>query len=127
MVSRMAGKRNKKGPTLWQSGHCRTTGDMYTRAQPQCTARIVSRPPLHRSDTSDVGSDWSKFYGAGAAVISTWDRTWQTCDMKPSRSLYYGHRYPREIISHTVWLDYRFGISLRDVEDLLAERGVVVS
>ncbi len=47
--------------------------------------------------------------------------------MKSTRSLYYGHRYPREIISHAVWLYYRFGISLRDVEDLLAERGVVVS
>ena len=47
--------------------------------------------------------------------------------MKANRSLYFGHRYPREIISHTVWLYYRFGISLRDVEDLLAERGITVS
>ena len=47
--------------------------------------------------------------------------------MKSTASLSYGYRYPREIISHAVWLYYRFGISLRDVEDLLAERGVVVS
>ncbi len=47
--------------------------------------------------------------------------------MKSTRSLYHGHRYPREIISHAVWLYYRFGISFRDVEDLLAERGIVVS
>ena len=47
--------------------------------------------------------------------------------MKATRSLYFGHRYPREIISHAVWLYYRFGLSLRDVEDLLAERGIVVT
>ena len=47
--------------------------------------------------------------------------------MKSTQSLYYGYRYPREIISHAVWLYHRFGISFRDVEDLLAERGVVVS
>ena len=38
-----------------------------------------------------------------------------------------GHRFPCEIISHTVWLYHRFTLSLRDVEDLRAERGVVVS
>ncbi len=48
----------------------------------------------------------------------------QTDSMKSTQSLYYGHR---EIISHAVWLYHRFGISFRDVEDLLAERGVVVS
>ena len=47
--------------------------------------------------------------------------------MKSHRSLYYGHRYPREIISHAVWVYYRFGLNLRDVEDLLAKRGVAVS
>ena len=47
--------------------------------------------------------------------------------MKSRRSPYYGHQFPPEIISHAVWLYYRFGISLRDVEDLLAERGVIVS
>ena len=47
--------------------------------------------------------------------------------MKSTRSLYQGHRHPREIISHAVWLYYRFGISFRDVEDLLAERGITVS
>ncbi len=40
---------------------------------------------------------------------------------------YPGHRFPREIVSHAVWLYYRFGLSLRDVEDLLAERGIIVS
>src|SRR5262249_39074008 len=43
------------------------------------------------------------------------------------RSLFHGCRFPSEIISHAVWLYYRFHLSLRDVQDLLAERGLVVS
>jgi putative transposase len=37
------------------------------------------------------------------------------------------HRFPPEIISHAVWLYHRFSLGFRDVEDLLAERGVEVS
>ncbi|AYM14691.1 hypothetical protein At1D1108_50650 (plasmid) [Agrobacterium tumefaciens] len=37
------------------------------------------------------------------------------------------HRFPAEIIAHAVWLYYRFPLSFRDVEDLLAERGIEVS
>jgi hypothetical protein len=37
-----------------------------------------------------------------------------------------GHRFPRRIISHAVCLYHRFALSLRDVEDLLAERGIIV-
>ena len=42
-------------------------------------------------------------------------------------SRYRGHRFPPQIISHAVWLYHRFTLSFRDVEDLLAERGVTVS
>jgi putative transposase len=46
----------------------------------------------------------------------------------PSRDpLYRGYRFPAEIISHAVWLYFRFALSHRDVEELLAERGVQVS
>jgi transposase-like protein len=34
---------------------------------------------------------------------------------------------PRRIISHAVWLYFRFHLSLRDVEELLAERGIIVT
>jgi putative transposase len=47
--------------------------------------------------------------------------------MKNEKSLYYGHRFPPEIISHAIWLYHRFCLSFRDVEDLLAERGIEVS
>jgi len=42
-------------------------------------------------------------------------------------SLYKGHRFPVEIISHCVWLHHRFRLSLRDVELMMAEPGVIVS
>ncbi len=41
--------------------------------------------------------------------------------------LYKRYRFPGEIISHAVWLYYRFALSHRDIEDLLAERGIQVS
>ena len=40
---------------------------------------------------------------------------------------YRGYRFPPEIIHQAIWLYLRFTLSLRDVEDLLAERGVAVS
>ena len=40
---------------------------------------------------------------------------------------YKNHRFPGEIISHGVWLYYRFTLSYRDVQELLFERGITVS
>jgi putative transposase len=40
---------------------------------------------------------------------------------------YKGFRYPAEIISHCVWLYHRFPLSFREVEEMMMERGVVVS
>ena len=42
-------------------------------------------------------------------------------------SLYGRHRFPPEVISHAVWLYHRFALSFREVEDLLAKRGISVS
>ena len=47
--------------------------------------------------------------------------------MKSDTPSYHGYRFPPEIISHAVWLYHRFGVSFRDVEDLLAQRGITVS
>ena len=44
-----------------------------------------------------------------------------------SSERYKNHRFPGEIISHGVWLYYRFTLSYRDVEELLFERGITVS
>jgi DDE domain/Carbohydrate phosphorylase len=45
----------------------------------------------------------------------------------PSTSPYKRHRFPAEIISHCVWLYFRFCLSYRDVEELMAERGVILT
>jgi len=47
--------------------------------------------------------------------------------MKISSTIYKRHRFPPEIIQYAVWLYYRFNLSCRDVEGLLAERGIAVS
>ncbi len=46
--------------------------------------------------------------------------------MKP-KALYHGHRFPAAIISQAVCWYFRFQLSLRDIEELLFERGVIVS
>ena len=37
------------------------------------------------------------------------------------------HRFPAEVIRHAVWLYFRFTLSLRDVEEMMAQRGIEVS
>jgi len=45
----------------------------------------------------------------------------------PAFPSYAGYRFPAEIISHAVWLYFRFPLSLRNVDAILAARSVVVS
>jgi putative transposase len=47
--------------------------------------------------------------------------------MTAPADLYKHHRFPGEIISHAVWLYFRFSLSHRDVEELLLVRGIIVS
>jgi len=47
--------------------------------------------------------------------------------MSTPNNQYKRHRFPPEIIQHAVWLYYRFNLSNRDIEDLLAVRGIAVS
>ncbi len=47
--------------------------------------------------------------------------------MKSDTPSYHGYRSPPEIISYAVWLYHRFRMSFREVEDLLAQRGITVS
>jgi putative transposase len=44
-----------------------------------------------------------------------------------AKSPHAGHRFPAEVISQAVWLYFRFPLSLRMVEEMLAARGIVVS
>ncbi len=59
-------------------------------------------------------------------------RSSEACDtermsMPTPASLYKGFRFPHASISHAVWLYFRCSLSYRDVEELLAERGIIVS
>jgi putative transposase len=45
----------------------------------------------------------------------------------PARSRYAGHRFPPAVIGHALWLYFRFPLSLRMVEEMLAVRGILVS
>ena len=47
--------------------------------------------------------------------------------MKTNAKRYHGYRFPPEVISHGVWLYHRFALSFRDVEELLAKKGIFVS
>jgi len=47
--------------------------------------------------------------------------------MKTKTPKYQRHRFPSEIIRHAVWLYHRFCLSFREVEELLAERGITVT
>jgi transposase-like protein len=61
-------------------------------------------------------------------------RRLRTCDLvggpvarEMKKISYVGYRFPPEIIQQAIWLYLRFTLSFRDVEDLLAERGIAVS
>ncbi len=47
--------------------------------------------------------------------------------MQSTAPSYHGYRFPPAIISHAVWLYHRFCLSFRDAEDLLAQRGILVT
>ncbi len=47
--------------------------------------------------------------------------------MKNSLTLYKRHRFPSEIMQYAVWFYFRFNLSHRDIEDLLAEKGIDVT
>ena len=65
----------------------------------------------------------------GIVKLRPYHREWQKGGMNDTRSTlrYPGFRFPAEIIGHAVWLYHRFTLSFRDIEDLLAERGIIVT
>ena len=60
-------------------------------------------------------------------VLSQLPASGHNWPMNTIRSIYHGFCFPAEIISHAVFLYHRFPLSLRDVEELLALRGIAVS
>jgi putative transposase len=68
-------------------------------------------------------SDLSK---ALSRLALAWLILWRLFS-RMTKICYAGYRFPPEIIQQAIWLYVRFTLSFRDVEDLLAERGIMVS
>jgi putative transposase len=60
----------------------------------------------------------------GIVTLSDWR---DNLAMSKSDTPYYRHRFPPEVISHAVWLYHRFTLSFRDIEEILAIRGIQTS
>ena len=71
--------------------------------------------------------------GDAARALSRWpalagtNSSGEAGGMPSEPTTYPGYRFPAEVIQHAVWLYHLFSLSLRDIELILAERGVVVS
>jgi hypothetical protein len=83
------------------------------RVHDRKTARIYRKAVLRR--------DWGI-----VKTLVVWSHAAMSQTL-PRPPLYKGFRFPPEIISQGVWLYYRFGVSLRDVSELLLARGIEVS
>jgi hypothetical protein len=114
---------------------------------PPVNGRIGDGPlvvkPLH--DIGQYGGTWRRGF-TGPADSSAGQRVnegvvkltvpllisrlvWHTRPMhtSPTTNPYKHHRFPAELISHCVWLYFRLCLSYRDVEGLMAERGVILT
>src|SRR6266851_5223473 len=100
-----------------------------------CSAQLSKTGPPEKPTPADwqeslMVSPSSLIYPEGIVRLTAEDVirpfVWHNRFM-PSPSLYHRHRFPAEIISHCVWLYFRFSLSLRDVEEMLAMRGVSLS
>jgi hypothetical protein len=74
-------------------------------------------------------SNWRMIPSGGIVNLSGIHAVCQSrnMDTPASSNRYKNYRFPVEIISHAVWLYFRFCLSFRDVEEILLERGVVVT
>ena len=79
----------------------------------------------HFSRAAALGFDWVFVNGIVKTLAVCSDAAMSQPAIRPP--LYRGYRFPAEIISRCVWLYYRFGVSLRDVSELMLARGIEVS
>ena len=64
---------------------------------------------------------------AGTVTVTRWLGTAGPVAFAYGKLSYHRHRYPSIVIQQAIWLYFRFALSYRDVEDMLAERGIDVS
>ena len=65
--------------------------------------------------------------GTRRRALSSRGPGYQSNGMNSPAPSYHGYRFPAEIIAHAVWIYFRFSLSFRDVEDLLAQRNITVT
>ena len=65
--------------------------------------------------------------GVGVAVLSVKHQLVSDLSWWDEATSYGRHRFPPEVIRQAVWLYFKFTLSLRDVEEILAKRGIDVS
>jgi hypothetical protein len=77
------------------------------------------------------GAEQSCGGGAAKGIVNLLNThtVWQRCGIiiLPTTPPYKNHRFPLKIISHVVWLYFRFCLSFHEVEELLYERGIMVT
>src|SRR5262249_53788794 len=94
------------------------------------TSTEPTSPPPTTKMTIQTPADWHR--QLGRAVRGWKDRLtalelWRGGLVGTEKPSYKGFRFPAEIISHCVWLYHRFPLSLREVEEMMLQRGVTVS
>jgi transposase-like protein len=70
---------------------------------------------------------WKRCLKGYCQVECGWLEPEDCVAMNTAKPLYHGYRYPAEIVSHAVWLYFRFTLSHRDVEERRAARGILVT
>ena len=90
-------------------------------------SELRQRPGISPEMISEVKQALAK-RGMSLAALSSPRRLCSNGGMDTSTApSYQGCRFPVEIIAHCVWLYFRFCLSLRDVQEMMLERGVAVS
>jgi hypothetical protein len=117
---------------IWQADVCRLLDCCVWGSS---RIDVVGEFTVTWEQVQQSGFDWSWSVAPLAALSTSWavcgsrGKVCHTLGMKTDSVApsYKGFRFPQEIIAHAVWLYHRFNLSYRDVEELLAARGVIVT
>jgi hypothetical protein len=109
------------------SRQCGRRHERFCDRPPPSSNRPLAHPPRQPSPISSHLEPSTRNCIVTVIASGRLVRGGRDCGMKPPPDPHYRHRFSAEIISHAIWLYHVFSLSLRDVELLLAERGIVVS
>jgi hypothetical protein len=127
MLSRQLSRTPRRSPDI-QGGARRSYVSAQQQRSPLRAAglRLRLRSPQGEDMMKRIG--WIGWLLGVVNLARIGDKSRPMSVAEPAdRSPYRGYRFPSEIIAHAVWLYFRFHLSFRDIQDLLAERGIIVS